>query len=122
MAVLARDHDELCTQAADHSEIAAGLEAAGVSDRQARRTYGFASVFELAEAMYHTVPRRPVDSRTRPDPWRRPVARHLLRGLLYALPGADSEATSDVWQVPTDGGGEPSVFIPLAMSPAVVRR
>jgi hypothetical protein len=87
VAVLARDHDELCTQAADHSEIAAGLEAAGVSDRQARRTYGFASVFELAEAMYHTVPRRPAGSRTRPDPWRRPVARHLLRGLLYALPG-----------------------------------
>jgi hypothetical protein len=87
VAVLARAHDDLCTQAADHAEIAAGLEAAGVSDRQARWTYGFASVFELAEAMYHTVPRRPADSRIRPDPWRRPVARHLLRGLLYALPG-----------------------------------
>lgn len=44
------------------------------------------------------------------------------RTLLYALPGADSEASSDLWRVPADGGGEPSVFIPLAMSPAVVRR
>ena len=87
VAVLSRDHDELCTQAADHAEIAAGLEAAGISDRLARRGYGFASVFELAEAMYHTVPRRPAAARERPDPWRRPVLRHLLRGLLYALPG-----------------------------------
>jgi hypothetical protein len=42
--------------------------------------------------------------------------------VLYALPGADSEATSDVWQVPADGSGGPTIFIPLAMSPAVVRR
>jgi hypothetical protein len=87
VAMLTRDHDELCTQAADHAEIAAGLEAAGVSDRLARRGYGFASVFELAESMYHTVPRRPATGRARPDPWRRPMLRHLLRGLLYALPG-----------------------------------
>ena len=44
------------------------------------------------------------------------------RSLLYALPGADTEASSDIWQVPADGTGRPSVFIPLAMSPAVVRR
>ena len=42
--------------------------------------------------------------------------------LLYAMPGADSEASSDIWQVRADGLGGPSVFIPLATSPAVVRR
>jgi hypothetical protein len=44
------------------------------------------------------------------------------RSLLYALPSTDTEASSDIWQVPADGTGRPSVFIPLAMSPAVVRR
>jgi hypothetical protein len=41
--------------------------------------------------------------------------------VLYALPDAASEATSDVWQLPADGTGSPTVFIPQAMSPAVVR-
>lgn len=41
--------------------------------------------------------------------------------VLYALPRVGSEATtSDVWQVPADGTGAPSVFIPQASSPAVV--
>lgn len=44
------------------------------------------------------------------------------RTLLYALPDANSEATSDVWRLPADGTGSPTVFIPQAMSPAVVRR
>jgi hypothetical protein len=43
------------------------------------------------------------------------------RTLLYALPDANSEATSDVWRLPADGTGSPTVFIPQAMSPAVVR-
>jgi hypothetical protein len=87
VAALTRTHDELCTQAVDPFEIAAGLEAAGVSDRQARAIYGAASVFELAEAMYHLVPRRPSDSSAPADTWHRPLSRHLLRGLLYGLPG-----------------------------------
>ncbi|MFZ0160760.1 MAG: hypothetical protein WAL50_17155 [Kineosporiaceae bacterium] len=87
VARLTRAHNELCTQAVDRFEIAAGLEAAGVSDRQARRTYGVASVFELAEAMHRLVPQRPLDVGVPTDPWRRPLARHLLRGLLYGLPG-----------------------------------
>ena len=87
LAQLTRTHDELCTQAVDAFEIAAGLEAAGVSDRQARTVYGAASVFELAEAMYGLVPRRPSNAGAPTDPWQRPLARHLLRGLLYGLPG-----------------------------------
>lgn len=87
IAHLSRTHNELCTQAVDPFEIAAGLEAAGVSDRQARTEYGAASVFELADAMYELVPRRPLDDVAPIDPWQRPVTRHLLRGLLYGLPG-----------------------------------
>lgn len=87
MAALTRAYNELCTQAVDPFEIAAGLEAAGISDRRARAEYGAASVFELAEAMYALVPRRPSHDGTWVDPWQRPIARHLLRGLLYALPG-----------------------------------
>ena len=42
--------------------------------------------------------------------------------VLYALPRAGSEATTtDVWRVPADGTGSPSVYIPQASSPAVVR-
>ena len=42
--------------------------------------------------------------------------------LLYGLPRPRSEATtSDVWVVPADGTGAPTVFIPEASSPAVVR-
>jgi len=86
LARLTRDHDALCTQAADRYEIAAGLEAAGVTDRQARMTFGVASVFELAEAVYRIVPRRLALVDAPDDPWRRPIGHHLLRGLLYALP------------------------------------
>ena len=87
IAQLSRTHDDLCTQAVDSFEIAAGLEAAGVSDRQARTFYGAASVFELAEAMYQLVPRRPSNEAALVDPWDKPLSRHLLRGLLYGLPG-----------------------------------
>lgn len=42
--------------------------------------------------------------------------------VLYALPRIGSEATTyDVWQVPADGTGEPTVLVPQAASPAVVR-
>ena len=42
--------------------------------------------------------------------------------VLYALPRSGADATStDIWQVPADGTGQPSVFIEDASSPAVVR-
>ena len=56
--LLSREHDALCRNATDPLEIAAGLEAAGISDRHARASYGAATVFELAEKLYDQVPRR----------------------------------------------------------------
>ena len=41
--------------------------------------------------------------------------------VLYGLPrGGAGAARSDVWSVPADGSGHPSVLIPDAWSPAVV--
>ncbi|WNB86351.1 hypothetical protein [Cellulomonas sp. ATA003] len=87
VAQLSRTYNELCTQAVDSFEIAAGLEAAGINDRIARMVYNSASVFDLADTLYAMVPRRPIDLGTPTDRWRGPILRHLMRGLLYGLPG-----------------------------------
>ena len=84
--VLSREHDALCLNATDPLEIAAGLEAAGISDRRARAAYDTATVFELAEQIYRQVPRRPT-AVLRVDPWARPTRELVARGLVYALPG-----------------------------------
>ena len=42
--------------------------------------------------------------------------------VLYALPRDGSEATvTDVWQVPADGTGSPTILVPEGSSPSVVR-
>ncbi|MEU3789349.1 hypothetical protein AB0F07_06055 [Streptomyces fructofermentans] len=78
-------HRELCERAVDPLEIAAGLEAHGVTDRTATR-FRHRDVFSLAEEMYARVPRAaeteprtetPGSSGTRAD-W----------ALLALLPGA----------------------------------
>ena len=85
--------DELCTRlgslcagAVDSLEVAAGLESDGISDQLARVRYGFADVFALADAVYRRTVRQPVEPRPAPSPWRSPVGRHLLHGLLFGLP------------------------------------
>ena len=40
--------------------------------------------------------------------------------LLYGLPRADEPGTTDVWSLPADGRGEPTLAIPQAWSPSVV--
>ncbi len=41
--------------------------------------------------------------------------------LLYGLPRIDVVGDSDVWSIPVDGSGSPTLFIPHAWSPSVVR-
>ncbi|WP_418347070.1 hypothetical protein [Streptomyces alfalfae] len=53
---LMRRHHDLCARAVDPLEIAAGLEAHGLTDRAAGR-YRHRDVFSLAEEMYARVPR-----------------------------------------------------------------
>ncbi|MFJ3232810.1 hypothetical protein [Streptomyces sp. NPDC086787] len=78
-------HRELCERAVDPLEIAAGLEAHGVTDRTAARLR-HRDVFSLAEEMYARVPREDTPP-TPPGPTPVPRAR-LGWILLTLLPGA----------------------------------
>ncbi|EGX58671.1 integral membrane protein [Streptomyces zinciresistens K42] len=83
-------HRDLCARAVDPLEIAAGLEAHGVTDRTAAR-FLHRDVFSLAEEMYARVPRddeQPAD----PAPLTPPRARAVWI-LLSLLPGAFCAAT-----------------------------
>ncbi|MEU6605460.1 hypothetical protein ABZ922_10405 [Streptomyces shenzhenensis] len=79
-------HRELCERAVDPLEIAAGLEAHGITDRTAAR-FRHRDVFSLAEEMYARVPR---DADQPPPPARTaPAARARADWALRALlPGA----------------------------------
>lgn len=83
---LCRRMGAVCESAVDPLEIAATLEADGLSDQTARTRYGFPDVFSLAEQMYSRVSRRPAEPPATPEPWRVKPAEHVLRGVLYALP------------------------------------
>ncbi|MFJ7148561.1 hypothetical protein ACIQVT_10215 [Streptomyces sp. NPDC100445] len=82
MKVLLHRHRELCERAVDPLEIAAGLEARGVTDRTAAR-YRHRDVFSLAEELYARVP-RPGEPRPAPVPANVPRVRvtWVLAGLL----------------------------------------
>ncbi|MFI1795035.1 hypothetical protein ACH40D_42695 [Streptomyces olivaceoviridis] len=83
-------HRELCERAVDPLEIAAGLEAHGLTDRAAAR-FRHRDVFSLAEELYARVPRT---AEPRPEPEPVPVPR-VRAGwvLLSLLPGALAAAT-----------------------------
>ncbi|MFD9055647.1 hypothetical protein ACWIGD_09540 [Streptomyces albidoflavus] len=92
-------HRELCARAVDPLEIAAALEAHGMTDRTAAR-FRHRDVFSLAEEMYARVPRHssdrsapPASAHAAPEPVAGPSAgagpsRLLTLVLLPALPGA----------------------------------
>lgn len=90
--VLLHRHRELCERAVDPLEIAAGLEAHGVTDRTAAR-FRHRDVFSLAEELYARVPRGGDDSAVPPPyddpaddgPEDAPAWRWVLGAL---LPGA----------------------------------
>ncbi|WP_405777461.1 hypothetical protein [Streptomyces sp. NBC_00859] len=93
-------HRELCEHAVDPLEIAAGLEAHGITDRTAAR-FRHRDVFALADELYARVPRGADAAGTAPP--RLPAAppRAPFDGL---LPGACAVATAfAAW--PAHGGG-----------------
>ncbi|MEV6946491.1 hypothetical protein AB0N07_31835 [Streptomyces sp. NPDC051172] len=83
-------HRDLCERAVDPLEIAAGLEAHGVTDRTAAR-FRHRDVFSLAEEMYARVP-RDGGSPAGPAALNEPRAR-VDWALLTLLPGALCAAT-----------------------------
>ncbi|WP_405699547.1 hypothetical protein OG209_13735 [Streptomyces sp. NBC_01383] len=104
-------HRELCERAVDPLEIAAGLEAHGVTDRTAAR-YRHRDVFSLAEELFARVPGRagePAGALSAPAHDIRTRAAWSLRAL---LPGAACLATLVSLRL-TDGmlGGEARLAI-----------
>ncbi|MFJ9741561.1 hypothetical protein [Streptomyces sp. NPDC101166] len=83
-------HRDLCERAVDPLEIAAGLEAHGMTDRTAAR-FRHRDVFSLAEEMYARVP-RDGDRPARPALTAAPRARSDW-ALLTLMPGALCAAT-----------------------------
>ncbi|MEY2275675.1 hypothetical protein AB8A24_42770, partial [Streptomyces sp. BF23-19] len=78
-------HRELCERAVDPLEIAAGLEAHGITDRTAAR-FRHRDVFSLAEELYA---RSPHEAVTTAAPTLVPAGPAAFRGFGYALlPGA----------------------------------
>ncbi|MFF4246331.1 hypothetical protein ACFYY2_17945 [Streptomyces sp. NPDC001822] len=107
--VLMHRHRDLCERAVDPLEIAAGLEAHGLTDRTAAR-YRHRDVFSLAEEIYARFPGTvrsapaPRPPRTRPAPGAQGHAGWTLSAL---LPGAACLATAGALRA-TEGvlGGE----------------
>ncbi|MFK4545345.1 hypothetical protein RKD29_004941 [Streptomyces tendae] len=81
-------HRDLCERAVDPLEIAAGLEAHGVTDRTAAR-FRHRDVFSLAEEMYARVPRdRDTPARPEDAPTPGPRGPRTAGVVLALLPGA----------------------------------
>ncbi|MEW2633141.1 hypothetical protein AB0903_16160 [Streptomyces sp. NPDC048389] len=119
-------HRELCERAVDPLEIAAGLEACGVTDRTAAR-FRHRDVFALAEEMYARVPRatehtpapvrpaRAADSRagrTGSAPW---LLRALLPGVVCVLAMAGMEAAEGTLRLLVGVAGAVGVAVATAL-------
>lgn len=95
-------HRELCERAVDPLEIAAGLEAHGVTDRTAAR-YRHRDVFSLAEELYARVPAVTGEpARAVPPAPVRDIETRAAWSLLALLPGAACAATAVVLKL-TEG-------------------
>lgn len=86
LAQLSRQLDPACVAAVHPLELAAVLEAEGLTDRVVRERYGQESVFACAQQLYHMVPHRAgPPPPPRPGP-QSPSWQNLLRGVIYLLP------------------------------------
>ncbi|GAA1300457.1 hypothetical protein GCM10009647_015860 [Streptomyces sanglieri] len=85
-------HRELCERAVDPLEVAAGLEAHGVTDRTAAR-YRHRDVFSLAEELFARVPGVAANPATGPEAPERDIATRAAWSLRALLPGAACLAT-----------------------------
>ncbi|MER6347345.1 hypothetical protein ACWC10_25620 [Streptomyces sp. NPDC001595] len=80
-------------------EVAALLEAEGLSASLIKERYGHPNLFSLASALYERVPRTFPEPPAAADPWRPDTVRCLLRGVLFALPALAYLLTAPLWRV-----------------------
>ncbi|MFH8338526.1 hypothetical protein [Streptomyces sp. AM6-12] len=100
-------HRDLCERAVDALEIAAGLEAEGITDRTAAR-FRHRDVFSLAEELYARVPRA-VGPQPEPSlPVPRAGAKWALASLLPGLAAAGTVAGTRLTQ------GQPRLLVAVA--------
>ncbi|MGW8378675.1 hypothetical protein [Streptomyces sp. ODS28] len=110
-------HRELCERAVDPLEIAAGLEAHGVTDRTAAR-YRHRDVFGLAEELYARVPRADAGEDEAPAPHAAheeapvPAGDRLARLLVPLLPAALCAAVLLALSALAQAPGPPSLLRP----------
>lgn len=116
---LMRRHRALCERAVDPLEIAAGLEAHGMTDRAAAR-FRHRDVFSLAEEMYARVPRDGESTVPGPAPDAGPGTPCTAWTLLCLLPGVLCAAAvlgvrlvEDRWQPAVAGLGVLTVALGL---------
>ncbi|MEW6583841.1 MAG: hypothetical protein AB1416_13885, partial [Actinomycetota bacterium] len=84
---LSRRLDEVCVSAVDALQIAAALEADGLTDAQCREVYGMPDVFAVAEELHRRVPLRAQGEEAYfGHHAHRGRARIVGRGALFALP------------------------------------
>ncbi|MBN0046784.1 hypothetical protein JS756_22265 [Streptomyces actuosus] len=79
-------------------EVAALLEAEGMSASLIKERYGHPNLFSLASALYERVPRTFPEPPAPADPWRPDTLRCLLRGVLFALPALAYVLTAPLWR------------------------
>lgn len=89
-------------------EVAALLEAEGLSASLINERYGHPNLFSLASALYERVPRTFPEPAPAADPWRPDTLRCLLRGVLFALPGLAYLLTAPLWNA---GGYAPALIV-----------
>ncbi|MFF3685234.1 hypothetical protein [Streptomyces sp. NPDC002187] len=110
-------HRELCEQAVDPLEIAAGLEAHGVTDRTAAR-FRHRDVFSLAEELFARVPRRaevPIRPARAADPGAGRMLLALLPGAVCALAVLGREVSHGSLRLAASAVGAVAVTVVLGL-------
>ncbi|MGW1071942.1 hypothetical protein [Streptomyces sp. NPDC002537] len=104
---LAEELADVCAVAVHPDEIAAVLEADGLTGEQITERYGRADAFELAAELFARVPRSHPEPGPRPDPWQVHPAQFLLRALVFTLPGFGYALAAPLMTGARDGYGLP---------------
>ncbi|MFF4738317.1 hypothetical protein ACFY2W_20895 [Streptomyces sp. NPDC001262] len=113
---LAEEMADVCATAVHPDEIAAVLEAGGLTGEQITERYGRNDAFELAEELFARVPRSHPEPPPRPDPWRVSPGACLLRSLVFTLPGFGYTLAAPLITGGRHDGGLPAGTGPLAAS------